>query len=264
MKYIVDNDLHIHSYLSSCSDDPEQTPEAILSHAKKYGLKTICLTDHFWDSAVPGASEWYAPQDFSHIKKSKPLPQSEGIRFLFGCEADLDKFRTLGIDKSRFYEFDFIIISTTHFHMTGFTLHDEERASAKNRAKAWVERLDTIFDMDLPFHKIGLAHLACKLIAPERAELLEVLSLIPETEMKRIFTKAAKLGVGIELNSSDMSFSDDEKDIILKPFKIAKECGCKFYFGSDAHHPERLSESIEKFQRAVEELNLTEEDKFII
>jgi len=62
MKYIVDNDLHIHSYLSSCSDDPEQTPEAILSHAKKYGLKTICLTDHFWDSAVPGASEWYAPQ----------------------------------------------------------------------------------------------------------------------------------------------------------------------------------------------------------
>ena len=61
-----------------------------------------------------------------------------------------------------------------------------------------------------------------------------------------------------------MSFSDDEKDIILKPFKIAKECGCKFYFGSDAHHPERLSESIEKFQRAVEELNLTEEDKFII
>lgn len=49
MKFKVDHDLHIHSHLSSCSRDPEQTPERILQYAKENGFKTVCLTDHYWD-----------------------------------------------------------------------------------------------------------------------------------------------------------------------------------------------------------------------
>ena len=48
MKFSYDHDLHIHSKISSCSSDPEQTNEAILAYAKKNGLTTICLTDHYW------------------------------------------------------------------------------------------------------------------------------------------------------------------------------------------------------------------------
>ena len=76
MKFIVDHDLHIHSQLSSCSSDPRQTKERILQYAKENGLKKICLTDHFWDSKVPGASFWYKPQDFAHIEQSLPLPSN--------------------------------------------------------------------------------------------------------------------------------------------------------------------------------------------
>ncbi|MBQ9543675.1 MAG: PHP domain-containing protein, partial [Clostridia bacterium] len=47
--YAVDHDLHIHSQLSSCSSDPELTPERILAYAEQFGLKTVCVTDHFWD-----------------------------------------------------------------------------------------------------------------------------------------------------------------------------------------------------------------------
>ena len=68
MKYIIDHDYHIHSHLSLCSRDPEQTTENILKYAKENKLTTICLTDHYWDSAVPGASNWYQKQDFEHIK----------------------------------------------------------------------------------------------------------------------------------------------------------------------------------------------------
>lgn len=64
MRYIVDHDLHIHSNLSTCSRCPEQTPERIAQYAVDMGLKTICITDHFWDEKVPGASAWYAPQNF--------------------------------------------------------------------------------------------------------------------------------------------------------------------------------------------------------
>jgi len=265
MRYIVDNDLHIHSKASACSGHPEQTTERILSYAEENGLKTICVTNHFWDDSVKGASDWYAPQNYEHISVEKPLPEKEGIKFLFGCETELDKFLNIGISKEKFDLFDFIIIPTTHFHMTGFTLSEEETMNAERRAKAWVKRLDAVLKMDIPFEKIGIAHLTCPLIAPSREEYLETISLIPEAEMRRLFTKAKEKGVGIELNRADLDISDEkETDIIYRPYKVAKECGCKFYFGSDAHKPEELDIAKNIFEKAVDVLGLTEDDKFII
>ena len=52
MKYTFDNDLHIHSGISLCSNDAEQTPERILGYAVENGLKTICIAVHFWDETV--------------------------------------------------------------------------------------------------------------------------------------------------------------------------------------------------------------------
>jgi len=82
--------------------------------------------------------------------------------------------------------------------------------------------------------------------------------------MKTLFSRAAKLGVGIELNASSMRFKDDETDTVLKMYRIAKECGCKFYLGSDAHQPESFSKAKEIFEKVVALLELTEEDKFIL
>jgi len=265
MKYILDNDLHIHSYLSKCSNDPEQTTKRILQYAKDNGLKTVCLTDHYWDRAVDGASEWYITQDFEYINSSKPLPKAEGIRFLFGCEAELSKDLKISIPKERFNDFDFVIISTTHFQLLGVTVTEEETETLEKRAETWVKRLDSVLNMDLPFHKIGIPHLTCRLIKKgDREGYLKVIDMIPEDELYRLFKKAAQLGVGIELNYGDMKFSDEEADTVLRPYRIAKECGCKFYLGCDAHHPESLLKAKEFFKRAIDLLELEESDKFII
>ena len=267
MRFIIDHDYHIHSQLSACSADPEQTNERILKYAKENGLSAICLTDHYWDSAVPGASSWYLPQNFKHISQAKPLPQDTSVKFLFGCETDMDMFLTVGIPQSRYDDFDFIIIPTTHLHMEGFTISKEDAQSSEKRAKLWVERLDTLLQLNLPFEKVGIAHLASPLInykPQSRKDFLETLDMIPSSEMKRLFTKAARLGCGIELNQQDMSFYDEETDTVLRPFRIAKECGCKFYLGSDAHHPKSFENSKKIFERAVSLLDLTEDDKFHI
>lgn len=264
MRYIVDHDYHIHSKISSCSNDPEQTNERILQYAEENRLKRICITDHFWDETVEGASDWYAPQNFEHISKSLPLPQGSETEFLFGCETELDKVCKLGISKERFEKFAFVIIPTTHLHMSGFTI-DQRDFSVENRANIWVTRLENLLNMDSPFSKIGIAHLACSLIAPSsREDYLKTLSLIPTEAMCRLFKKAANLGVGIELNASDMSFSDTEADTVLRMFRIAKEEGCKFYLGSDAHHPQELDSAVSVFERAIDYLKLTEDDKFHI
>lgn len=61
-----------------------------------------------------------------------------------------------------------------------------------------------------------------------------------------------------------MRFADAESEFILRIFRVAKECGCKFYFGSDAHHPNELDEAKAIFEKAIDLLELTEEDKFHI
>ena len=236
MRFKVDHDFHIHSNLSLCANDPEQTPERILRYAKENGLNTICLTDHFWDERIAGASPWYKIQNREHIKKALPLPKDENVKFLFGAEADMDMYGTIGVTKETFDELDFVIIPTTHLHMEGFTISPEDSASVERRA----------------------------LMAKNRTDYFAILDMLDTDELMRLFTKAAKLGVGIELNKANMSFSDSDAEKVLRMFRIAKNCGCKFYLGSDAHTTDYFANTKETFERAIDWLELTEDDKFHI
>ncbi len=260
MRYIVDHDLHIHSHLSLCSNDPRQNTEAILRYGESFGLKTLCLTDHMWDRAVPGARgmDFYERQDYDHIAAALPLPTSDRVRFLFGCETDQDRHLTVGISKELMEKMSFVIIPTTHLHMNGFTC--EGREGVQERAALWCTRLEAVLNMDLPFHKVGIAHLTCGLMYP--GHHIDVLNAISVDEYRRLFAKAAKLGVGIELNFNSFEFTGDALETMLLPYRIAKEEGCLFYFGSDAHHPDGLAAAKANFETIVDLLGLTEDDKF--
>ena len=59
------------------------------------------------------------------------------------------------------------------------------------------------------------------------------------------------------------AFAEEEEETVLRPMRIAKRCGCKFYCGSDVHKPERFAGVIARFECAVDLLGLTEEDKFL-
>ena len=276
MKFKFDHDLHLHSYLSLCSDDPAHTNERILQYAKDTGLHTVCLANHFWDEKVAGCGGYgYEIQNFPYVCQGRPVPQSEEVKFLFGCETELNKDFVLGISKERMDEFDFIVVPITHLHFRNFTL-DEKDDNAKGRAKAWVDRLDAVLNMDLPFHKIGIPHLTSILTAAfmfdtsfdHNERLLEIFSLIPPEEMDRLFKKAAKLGVGIELPSGCMKVAEKQKteaeqEILLRPYRIAKENKCKFYCATDAHTV-REQEKADVFDWAIGKLGLEESDKFDI
>lgn len=264
MKFKIDHDLHIHSHISLCADgDMRENKYTILKYAEDNGLKTVCITDHYWDSAVPGASDWYKIQNFEHISQIKPLPQIEGIKFLFGCETDLDRFCTLGVPKERYNDFDFIIIPTTHMHMDGFVVNGDE--DDKERAELWKSRLNAVLDMDLPFGKVGIAHLTCSLMyTKEPLGYVKVVNNISDKDYSELFKKAAEKGVGIELNADWNALDDDVFNQVLRPFKIAKSEGCKFYLGSDSHHPEDLEKAMANFTKITEALELEEKDKFIL
>ena len=268
MRYIVNHDLHIHSVLSSCSGNPAQSPEAILAYAEKNGFTDICLTDHFWDSNVPGASGWYKPQNFEHICESLPLPQSDKVKFHFGCETEMDKFCTVAVSDKVIDKLDFIIVPVNHFHMRNFTI-DEKDLAPERRADALVNHIRSLLEKDLPFHKVGIAHLCASCVAGTCDESiryhLDILDMIEDSTFRELFENAAKKGVGIELNISAEVFekyTQEEKDRRFRMLKIAKQCGCKFYLGSDAHSPAAFDQALLRFNGAVDELGLEESDKF--
>ena len=265
MKFTIDHDYHIHSYLSSCSSDPLQLPPAILAYAVKNGMRNICLTDHFWDETVPGASRWYQPQNFHHIAAALPLPQAEGVAFHFGCETDMDIHCTLGVAQATMPKFDFIIVPTTHLHMNGFTIEGEE-VSLEERARRYVQRYDALLAMPVPSGRTGIAHLTCSLIAPKegraRHDHLKILDMVTDEQFIDLFTRTREKDLGVELNFPFASHARSEWDSLLRPYRLARKCGCKFYLGSDAHTNRALAAAPENFAAIIEALELTEEDKY--
>lgn len=259
MKFKIDHDLHIHSSLSSCSPDAEQTPINILKYAKEMGFSKICITDHFWDNKVDGASPWYKPQDFEHISKALPLPTDESVKFYFGCETEMDKNLNLAIDDDKYSKLDFIIVPTSHLHNPGYTI-DESIVTAKQRAEFYMSRNHALCDMKLPFHKVGLAHFTSALITwGGEGSVDDALDYITDSEYHELFSRVAKLGMGVELNTS---VAEAKKESVLRPYRIARKCGCKFYLGSDAHSRKGFVDVRERFSAIVDALDLTEDDKF--
>ena len=264
MTYQIDHDFHIHTRLSVCSQDEGQTPASILEYAKRENLRTVCITDHHWDEDIPcntAVNFWYERQGNAHIRQSLPLPTDPEVCMLFGCEADMDSDNVIGLAPDKYDDFGFIVVSTTHFHHMGGPKW--ENMSNQDIANRWVERVDAVLDSDLPFHKTGIAHLTCYLInMRSREDYLETLQLIPQSELERVFTKAAACGIGIELNADEMLFDESETDIVMRIYRTAKACGCKFYLGSDSHERDAFLGVKEKFQRAIRLLDLQESDKF--
>ena len=140
------------------------------------------------------------------------------------------------------------------------------------RAELWVKRFEKLLEKDMPFHKMGVAHLTCRLMlageweSGERAgepKYLSVLRLIGDDVYRELFAKAAKKGIGIELNIHPFeNMGEEERAEVLRPYRAAKEMGCKFYLGSDAHVPAELDAARKRFEMIIDALDLCESDKF--
>ena len=268
MQYVVDHDYHIHSYISPCLSREaraEQTPEKILQCAREMGLSRIVITDHYWDEDVPTEGKWSKnmPKAYDLMSEVLPLPQAEGTRFYFGCEVEMDLNQVIGLAKGKYDRFDFIIVATTHMHTDGCALPEGE-LTFQERAELYVQRFQALLDADLPFEKVGLAHPTDPGIAPceDLFAHLEVLDRIPDAVFENLFRQTAQKGMGVELNFWLNMYKAEDQVRVLRPYRIAKECGCKFYFGSDAHRPDNFNGTVENARDIIAALDLRESDKF--
>ena len=259
MKYIADHDFHVHTTVSACCHDENQTPENLLKYALENGFHKVCITNHLWDEGVPSEAEWHPDHTVERLKSVLPLPTHEGARLLFGAETDIDYNGVLGISRKTLDEMDFVTVATTHLHLGGNTVREKPK-TPEEAAELWLQKIRILLSMDLPFHKMGIAHLTCGHIMKGRSH--EVIRLLRDEDLYEIFQACSKKGVGIELNVKTLDMTDEVRQVLMHPYHIAKDCGCKFYLGSDAHKGAALETVKAEFENVIDILDLQETDKF--
>ncbi|MBT4502622.1 MAG: hypothetical protein HOC74_33130 [Gemmatimonadetes bacterium] len=257
----VDHDIHVHTFLSSCSGDSEAVPERMLAAAAVAGVKTVGFADHLWDAAVPGASNWYRPQDFDHISQIRAqLPEdSGGVRVLVGCETEYVGNGRVGISPEVAAQLDFVLVPHSHFHMEDFVCPAEVTGS-KEIAELLQKRFAEAIELEVA---TGIAHPFLPCVFPERTD--EILGQIEDAEFGDLFGRAAELGVSIEITTGAFpSLGGGEREgmhdeSFLRIYGLALEAGCLFHFASDTHSLEGVGRvcGLEPF---VHQLGLTREN----
>ncbi len=257
------HDLHLHTFLSSCSADPGQTPEAILASAAAQGLTTVAFTDHYWDETMPGVFDWYLPQDTGHLRQLEIPADTKGVRVLSGCETEFRGGRLIGLSPARAEEMELIQLPINHFHIQ--QVRGEVAAVPESLAALWMERLEEALCLSLPWKKTVLSHLNIFPADNGRDPVLEALLSGHACRVAKAFDKAAALGVMAEVNVSCMRSPGftvyPESHVRL--FAMARRAGIRLTWGSDAHHPDGLA-VLERYRESVRQLGLAPEDFAVI
>lgn len=256
----IEQDLHIHTNLSLCADK-NATVESYIPAFHSAGITTCGIANHFWDEHIPGAIEWYQKQDFAHIseiKKDWSKGQENGLRFLFGAEAEYSlAMRGPAVTEETAEKLDFMIVPNSHTHIT---MPKEYYADHQQHADFMYQAFMDILSSPVAQWITAIAHPFEAVCCPYPSE--ELLPLIGETRFCKAFELAVEKKIAMEINMSifrECSIGQMEKSNFMQMFRLAKKCGCQFTFGSDAHEASAISK-MEKGYIAAELLDLKETD----
>ncbi len=257
----ITHDLHIHTYLSACCKAKEQMTVAnIIEAASELGLETIGFSDHVWMNEAIEPSGFYKSQGASQIARLRSdLAECKDIplRISVGCEADTRAPGEFSITPEFAESLDHVLLSCSHFHMTRFVEQPADTAPAsvaKHLIKFFTSGIRTGWATAIahPFLPVG-----------DTARLDAILGSISEMEFKDVLGEAAERGVAIEIATGFLPDPANKEtfsiETPLRMLALAKEVGCKFSFGSDAHDFTRLYR-LPELHYFVNALNLTEKD----
>lgn len=232
----IKHDFHLHTNLSVCARR-EVTAADYVANAKRLGLKKLGFSDHFWDAAIEGANDFYAPQDYEHVARLRPELEKlacEDIQLFFGCEAEYDPVHHgVAITEETAEKFDHILVPNSHTHMM---MPKDCYQPYQKHADFMMRALWEILESPVSRYITAIAHPFEAVACPYDNSIL--IDLIPDDEYRRVFGRMAEKQIAFEINVSSMQKKTPEelaRMSQIRIFRLAKEQGCQFLFGSDSH-----------------------------
>ncbi len=272
----INHDFHVHTWLSICSGGKGQGGElqGYLENARREGLKYLGMSDHFWDAGVgfeglyvdsqqaAGVPHFYKTQNFEHIlqlKEEIDHTDTGDVIVLFGAEGEYDPVhRNIAITEEVAERLDFLTVPNSHTHM----MMDKNLVTNNEAHRDFqLQALHDILDCPMSRYLYSTAH-------PFEGNAEAVIRLMSDDDLKRVWTKCAEKNVAFEINTgtykmiSGLAYDKPETfpEQYARMISIAKDCGCKFVFGSDAHRTDRHDGYAELCDRISDAFGITEKD----
>lgn len=258
----ITHDFHIHTHLSVCAKD-SATVEHYLQVAKVQGLKTLGFADHFWDEKCGEPwNNFYKRQGLAHVlelKQELAAIDFDGVKVKFGCETEYNpRTKSAAVTPEVAEQFDFIIVPNSHTHMM---MPKDFYEPYEKHKQFMIDAYNDVLDCEVSRYVKAMAHPFEAVCCPyDNAILMEMMS---DDEYRRIYDKTAEKGIAVEINVACMLKWDKQRIVEsqnLRMFRIAKECGCKFSFGSDSHSDSGHNNYDTVCQTVASELGLCEDD----
>lgn len=245
----ITHDIHIHTHLSLCADK-SATAEAYAKIFKEQGIKKAGFADHFWDATYENSHAYlldntgqhnpkgfYITQNYEYLCQLKPELSTVDFgdtEILFGCETDYDPVnRRPAITPATAEKFDFVLMPNSHTHMVMPIAYYEPK---ERHIDYMIQIYEDTLNSDAAKYITSMAHpfeAVCCLY--DRHILMKMIS---DDTYKRLFADTAKKGIAIEINVSAFkknTLADLVEGEEMRMFRLAKEEGCLFTFGSDSH-----------------------------
>ena len=239
----IQHDFHIHTVYSS---DASQlaTVENYVNVAKEAGLKKIGFAEHFWDGKIQGAFDFYKSLTYEHflpVKEEVKRLKNDDLKLYFGCEVEYSPaLCSPAITEETAEKFEFILVPHSHSHET---MPKEYYDNPQKHTDFIVEAYNNIINSNVSKYITAMAHPFGLVRCPYPRSVL--IDMVSDDTFKRMFDKTAQKDIAIEINTSSVFKNGITRENIyesdlLRIFETAKGCGCKFIFGSDAHHTDHI------------------------
>lgn len=256
----IEHDFHLHTNLSLCAKR-EVTAADYVANARRLGLQKIGFSDHFWDAAIEGANKFYQPQHYEHICQLKPELEklrSDDLQIFFGCETEYDPYHHgVAITEAVAEQLDFLLVPNSHTHMM---MPKDCYQPYRKHADFMLQATYDLLNSPVCRFITAIAHPFEAVACPYPNGLL--IDLITDDQFKRVLDVMANKGVAFEINVSSMmrkTPEEIEQMSQLRLFRLAKQQGCRFLFGSDAHSAQ-AHDHYENATLAANLLELTPDD----
>jgi len=234
----ITQDLHCHTNLSRCAPR-DATVESYIDTWVDLGLETVGIADHFWDSRMPipcpGRTRAYETEEIWKLKEHVATLDTKGVRVLFGGETEYDYTnRGVACHPETAAALDFLIVPHDHSHLT---MPSEWQDSSEKTAKFILDAWYDIMESNIAKYITAMAH-------PFMIGAVKDFSkYFTDKQLSDAFSAAKELDIAVEINACGLIHNTENKKLgellkldQMRMFEIAKDCGCKFTFGSDAHH----------------------------
>lgn len=260
----ITHDFHVHTNLSLCANETA-TVENYLAIAKKLGLKKLGFSDHFGKPDIAGARGFYRAHPLEHNLSLKPMVReltSPDLQLYFGCETEyFPLHRDVAITEEEAEQFDFITVPNSHTHMI---MPKDYIGDYQKHVDFMIQAYEDTLNSKVSRYVTAMAHPFDAVCCPYDYRIL--IRMISDDQFRRLFDKTAEKGIAVEINvayTKNMTEDEIRSDLHIPMFSLAKECGCKFTFGSDAHD-NKQHDFYSNADIIADELGLTEEDLAVI